>query len=172
MRYTSKAALLADVGREWQRLGDLLGAIPRSRYREPGVWGDDWTIHDLVAHLAEWHAMFLGWFRAGEEGRRPEMPAPGYRWNETPRLNRAIRKKHAGRDFGAVEAEMTSTHEEVVDLLEGLSEGEILEPGHFDWTGRNALVAYAAANTASHYRFAWKVLRRWRRTQESEKASS
>jgi hypothetical protein len=161
MRYRSKREFLDDITAERDALLELVYEIPESRRTEPGVWGDAWTVCDLLAHLAEWHRMFLRWFREGSQGGRPEMPAPGFRWNETPRLNRAIWAEHRERPFSDVEADFLSTHQQIFDILTGLSERELLEPGRFQWTGKNPLSTYAGANTASHYRFGRKVLRRW-----------
>jgi hypothetical protein len=163
MKYATRQELLDDIEREHDALVTGLGAIPRSRMSEPGVWGDDWSVLDLVAHLSEWHEMFLRWHAEGLEGRRPDMPAPGYKWNETPKLNRAIQKKHRDRSWESVLAGFSETHERVMQVVRRLSEAELLEPGHFEWTGRNAIVTYIGANTASHYRFASKALRRWSR---------
>jgi hypothetical protein len=161
MRYGSKADLLADIERAHETLLTLLRGIPESRYGELGVWGDDWSVHDLVAHLAEWHAFFLRWHEVGAAGGRPPMPAPGYKWNETPRLNRAIQAKHRLRPLTEVRADFAATYARILGLARELSEDELLRPGYFPWTGRNALVTYLGANTASHYRFAIRVLRRW-----------
>lgn len=163
MRYESKTDLLDQVLREREALKALIDSIPSSRRAEPGAWGDGWTVGDLLAHLAEWHRMFLGWFREGLGGAQPELPAPGYKWNETPRLNHDIWAKYKEAPFSNVLEDFNATFEDVHQLLQGLSEAELLEPGHFDWTGKNALVTYAGANTASHYRFAQKVLKRWLR---------
>jgi len=161
MKYSTKAALLEDMEVEFDALAAFLDRIPSLRYTEGGVWGDDWTVLDLVAHLAEWQAMFLGWHTTGLSGGTPEMPAPGYRWNQTPALNRAIQQKHRDRGYDEVWSEFSTTYRTVLDLARSLSEAELLEAGHFEWTGRNALVTYLGANTASHYRFAQKVLKRW-----------
>ena len=166
MKYRSKRELLENVTTEHDALWDLLGAIPEHQYAEPGVWGDRWTIHDLVAHLSEWQRMFLRWYRDGERGLDPQMPAPGFKWNETPRLNHAIWEKHRKRSFAAVEAEFASTYGEILQLLRGLPEASILEPGRFQWTGKNPLATYVGPNTASHYRFAQKVLKRWLRARD------
>jgi hypothetical protein len=161
MRYASKEDLLADIAREHDALCALLAEIPESRHEEPGVWGDAWSVHDLVAHLAEWHALFLLWHEVGEAGGSPRMPAPGYKWNETPRLNRAIQAKHHVRALSEVRDDFSATYARVLGLARELSEEQLLEPGHFAWTGKNPLVTYLGANTASHYRFAMQVLRRW-----------
>jgi len=167
MRYHSKTELLHDITAEWDTLRELLQSIPASRYTEAGVWGDDWSVGDLVAHLAEWHMMFLRWFREGQEGSTPEMPAPGYKWNEVPRLNRDIWAKHRARPFAAVDADFTSSYRDIIRVLEGLSEDDLFQTGRFPWTRRNPLVTYVGPNTASHYRFAQKVLRRWLKSSRS-----
>ena len=165
MRYSSKAALGRDIHDEHDRLVALLDEIPATRYAEPGVWGDDWTLTDLVAHLAEWQAMFLGWYDAGRTGSDVALPAPGFTWRETPRLNRAIWKKHHERLPRVVRAEFERGYERIARLVERATSEELLTPGYFRWTGRNPLTTYLGANTASHYRFARKVIERWRRRE-------
>jgi hypothetical protein len=78
------------------------------------VWGDGWTLGDLVAHLAEWQQMFLRWYADGLRGVEPAMPAPGFKWNETPRLNRAIREKRRSRPLATVRAEFDAGYVEIV----------------------------------------------------------
>jgi uncharacterized protein (TIGR03083 family) len=163
MRYATKQALIDDIRRERARLVALLDEVPASRWSEPGVWGDGWTIHDLVAHLGEWRRMFLRWYREGLAGVVPSLPAPGYTWRETPRLNRAIQERHRDRPPEAVRAELDALHREILDLVESLPEERLLEPGHFSWTGKHPLTTYLGPNTASHDRFAIQVIRRWKR---------
>ncbi len=163
VKYASKEALLSSIESEYETLRALVDSLPARLYREPGVWGDAWTITDLIAHLAEWQRMFLRWFNDGLAAKQPEMPAPGYKWNETPRLNRAIRERHRDRLFADVNAELEHSHAEILALVRSLSPNQLLESGHFAWTGRNPLATYLGANTASHYRFAVRVLERWLR---------
>ena len=163
MIYHSKEALLTDIKKEHDGLSACLAQIPESRYTEPGVWGDDWTISDLIAHLAEWQFMFLTWYRDGLKGAKVEVPAPGYKVRETPKLNRAIWLKHRGRSVASVRADFESGYSQILDIVENLSAEQLLAPGHFNWTGKNPLRTYIGANTASHYRFAMKVIKRWRR---------
>lgn len=172
MRYRSRQDLVRDIEGEFEALRALLESIPRARFSEGGVWGDGWCVNDLVAHLTEWHRLFLGWHQDGLKGRTPRMPAPGYKWNQTPELNREIWRKHRGRPAEDLWPEFERSHEEVLRLTKGLSEAELLNPGAFEWTGPNALVTYLSANTASHYRFAAKVLKRWLKKNSRDGARS
>jgi hypothetical protein len=162
MKYDSKTALADDIRTTHDALCAELDGIPRARHREPGVWGDDWTLADLVAHLAAWQTMFLTWYDDGAKGVTPSMPAAGYKWNDTPRLNRDIWAQHRRRSPAAVRADFDAGYARILAIVDGLSAAELLEPGYFAWTGTHALTTYLGANTASHYRFAMKVIKRWR----------
>jgi hypothetical protein len=163
MRYGSKGALIDSIRSEHEALCALLREIPEAQCQEPGVWGEGWTIADLIAHLAEWQQMFLSWYREGLQGRLPQMPAPGYKWSQTPLLNRAIWQKHRERALQDATSDFESGYHSILELVNELSERRLLAPGYFSWTGKNPLTTYLGANTASHYRFAIKVIRRWRR---------
>jgi hypothetical protein len=165
MRYNSKDALMEDIRTTHDAFCALLADIPAARQREPGVWGDRWNICDLVAHLAEWQRLFLDWHRQGQkEGARLQGPAPGYKWSELPRLNRAIWAKHRRRSATSVRADFDAGYEEILRLVERLSPESLLTPGYFAWTGKYPLTTYLAPDTASHYRFAIKVIKRWQRS--------
>lgn len=171
MKYQSKPELIRDIRAQYELLSARLEAIPKSRWREPGVWGDGWTITDLVAHLAEWQFMFLSWYEAGLKGTTPEMPAPGYKWNETPKLNRAIWAKHRCRSATAIKADFDEGFNRIIEIVEPLSPEQLLTPGHFRWTRENSLATYLTPNTASHYRFALKVIERWLKGGAARNAS-
>ncbi len=173
MRFGSKQEFVDRVAAERRAFVELVSSVARSRYRETGVWGDGWTISDLLAHLTEWEQMFLGWYRVGRNGGQPSMPAPGFKWNETPRLNQAIVKKHNRKPISRVVDEFEASYHEIFSLIQQLSEEELLVPGHFAWTGKYPLTTYLAPNTCSHYRFAFKVLKRWpQRPAQREKLAT
>jgi len=160
MKYAAKREFVDRVHAEHNRFLALADEIGADRFNDPGVWGEGWNVKDLSAHLTEWEHMFLSWHRAGLAGETPNMPAPGYKWNETPRLNLAIREKHKNAPWTAVRAGFDRSFAEITALIDTLSEHDILEPGRFAWTGRNALITYPGANTASHDAAGRKILKR------------
>jgi hypothetical protein len=161
MKYTSKQALLNDIRGEHETLCARLRQIPTARWHEGGVWGSGWTLCDLVAHLAEWQRMFLRWYDDGLRGTTPSLPAPGFNWSQTPELNRAIWEKHRSRSPRSVRAGFDSGYRRILRLVESLSTERLLSPGHYQWTGKHPLTTYIGPNTASHYRFATRVIDRW-----------
>jgi hypothetical protein len=164
MRYASKKDLVADIQKEHALLINYLNQIPKSRLREPGVWGANWTVNDLIAHLAEWQNMFLAWYDDGQKDLTPQMPAPGYKWTETPKLNQAIWEKHKNRTPSKVRTDFDKGYARILALTLSFTEAQLLKSGAFQWTGKNALVTYLSANSASHYRFANKQLKKWLKT--------
>jgi len=163
MRFASKGELIESIETEHRRFFELALSIPRELFLEEDVWGDRWNLRDLLAHLTEWEQMFLLWFREGRAGRQPAMPAKGYKWNQTPALNRAIWRNHSQRSAEDVLEDFETSYQEILSLVRELSSRELLNPGHFAWTGRNPLTTYLGANTCSHYRTATKILKRWLR---------
>ena len=167
VRYSSKQEFLASVELEHRRLLELLSSVPLSRYKETGVWGDGWTIHDLLAHLSEWEQMCLRWFREGKGGGDPAIPAPGYKYSEIKALNREIQRRYSGQPGEKVRNDFERSYEEIHALIASLTDRELLMPGVFAWTKKNPLTTYLGANTCSHYRFGIKVLKRWLRQQQT-----
>jgi hypothetical protein len=89
------------------------------------------------------------------------MPAPGYKWSETAKLNHAIRDRNRSRSSASVWADFDSGYKQILQIVEALPPDQLLRAGRFHWTGKHPLTTYLGANTASHYRFATKVVKRW-----------
>lgn len=170
MRFVSKQALIDQILEERKKLETALASLDPRELTEPGVWGDGWSIKDLMAHLVEWEQMLLRWYRESAAGGVPEVPAPGYTWRETPALNQAIWKKHAERSLAAVRRDFASSYRETLETVREIPEEVLLNPGAMPWSN-TPLASYVAANTCSHYRTANKILRRWLRSTDRSRAA-
>ncbi len=169
MKYANKAELIERIEEEHRAFVELVDGIPQRRHKEEGVWGDGWNIHDLLAHLMAWEQMFLRWHRQGRAGETPALPAPGYKWNETPRLNEAIWKRYRRRGMKTIRREFDASYEEILGVARSMTEAELFERGHYAWTKKNHVVSYLGANTVSHYRTASKIFKRWLRGSAKSK---
>ena len=161
-RPTSKRDLLEAIDRERGRLDALLESVPPERMVESGVVGE-WSVKDVLAHLSAWEQLALGWFRAGLRGEAPAVPAVGFKWNETPRLNRQIFEAHRDQPLDEVVAQYRASHREILGVIESLSDDDLFTAGRFVWTRKNSLGAYFVSATSSHYLWARKRIARWRR---------
>jgi hypothetical protein len=158
-RPTSKAELLTAIEKERGALEELLESLSSEDMIEPGVVGE-WSVKDVLAHLTEWEQMVLGWYRAGLRGQMPELPAPGYKWNQTPQLNQKIYKKHRDRALEQVLREFQDSHEEILDVIHDLSNDDLFTAGKYAWTRRNTMGTYFVSATSSHYLWARKEIRK------------
>ena len=86
---TTKEQLLKEIEKERNSLEEFLSGLSAEQLIRPGMLGP-WSAKDVMAHLLEWEQMFLGWHKAGLKGRMPEKPAPGFKWNQLPQLNKQI----------------------------------------------------------------------------------
>jgi len=172
MKFKSKRELVERIEREHAAFVEVASSIPARRRREAGVWGEGWSVADLYAHLAEWHRMLQRWIADERAGRTPQLPAPGFKWNQTPALNREIQRRFARRSTVRLVKEFDATYLEALALVRSLSEAELLEPGRFAWTGKLPLASYVAPNTCSHYAAARKILTRWLRASAQRESRS
>ncbi len=162
-----KKDLLSEIQRERKALDDSLALVPAVQMTKPGVTRGGWSVKDVLAHLVEWQHMNLGWYAAGLRGEKPAMPAPGYTLRELPRLNQMIYRKHHRRSLQAVMDDYRAYHQRILDLINSLSDSDLVTLGRFNWTGASwTLSDYLRASTAAHYLWARTRIRRWWRAQQ------
>jgi hypothetical protein len=165
-RRLRKRDLLAEIQRERAGLDAALALLTRRQLTKAGVTRSGWSVKDVIAHLAEWQRMNLGWYAAGLRGERPAMPAPGYTLRELPRLNEMIYRKHRRRSLDDVVREFAVCHDRVVALIESLPDTDLVTLGRFSWTGPSwTLSDYLRASTAAHYLWARTRIRRFARAE-------
>lgn len=158
-RPTDKQSLLEAFSREQAKLEALLATLDADDMTMSGVVGD-WSVKDVLAHLAEWHAMCLSWYAAGLRGEVPELPAPGYKWNQTPALNEQIYQANRDRPIDDVRQWFQSTQAEIIGTVQSLPDAVLFSPNQFAWTGKNMLGAYFVSATSSHYLWAYNEIRK------------
>jgi hypothetical protein len=140
----------------------IAALAPRQRTTR-GVIDAGWSVKDIMAHLAEWEQMFLGWHAAGLRGETPETPAPGYTFGAKSlnQLNDAIYRKYRRRSLAEVQTFFEQSFEQMLQALDGMSEAELNTPARYVWLGKHTLGDGLAANTWKHYRWARTLIEKW-----------
>jgi len=156
-RPTSKAELLTAIERERGALESTLEPLTPEQMVDSTTMGG-WSVKDVLAHLVEWEQMALGWYHAGLRQEAPELPAPGFKWNQTPQLNQMIFEKYRDRPLDEVLRLFDSSHQEILGVIRDLSQEELFTAGLVAWTGKNTLGAYFVSATSSHYLWARKKI--------------
>ena len=164
-RPASKDDLLAAIEKERTALEAYLDGLTETQMTEPDLVGE-WAAKDVLAHLIEWEQMCLSWYQAGLRGETPELPAPGYKWNQTPALNQMIFEKHRDRPLADILAEFNASHQEIMQIITELNNTQLFTAEQYPWTKKNTLGAYFVSATSSHYLWARKEIQKGFRAKE------
>lgn len=152
MKFTSKSDFVEATEYHWALLWESVDSC------EIGSTHDK-ELKQILAHLYCWHRLVLGWFKQGKTGT-PDLPAKGFNWQQTKSLNAKLDEEMAPIPMDSIKRRLRISHRKVLKLVEELSEKQLLEAGHFAWTGKNALSSYITPNTVSHYRWAIKKIKK------------
>jgi len=126
-----------------------------------------WSVKDILSHLTDWEQRGLHWYRAGLKGEVQKTPDENYNWRQLPALNHEIYLKYKDKALVDVRRDFKTSFEEMMTAIDGMTEEELFIPGFYAWTGNSLLRDYVNANTASHYRWATKLIRRFAKQVES-----
>ncbi len=118
------------------------------------------NIRDVLAHLYHWHLMFLDWYSIGMKGQKPEMPAKGYTWKETKKLNNDIWEKYRNYQLKEIKGSLDKTHSKLQSIIVKHHEQELFEKKRYPWTGSSSLATYIRSNSLSHYHWAYKLIKK------------
>lgn len=123
----------------------------------------DKNIRDILAHLHHWHLMMLDWYEVGMSGEKPNIPAIGYTFKTTPELNQEIWKKYQTTKYSEVLDMIKKSFLEVQELINQHTDNELFEKKKYRWTGTTSLGSYLISSTSSHYDWAMKKLRKYKK---------
>jgi len=111
--------------------------------------------------------MNLDWYATGLRGETPEIPRT---WRDIREVNDRIYRKHRRRSLKAALADYRASHQKMLELIERVPDRDFAAVGRLAWTGPTWTLSDCIGwNTASHYRWARKHLRKWLRAQTKAK---
>ena len=158
---TTKSELLSQSQTNYQNLLELISGYTDAECLKefpPGTLNRN--IRDVLAHLHHWHLLFLSWYADGMKDIKPAMPAKGYTWKTMPDLNKAIWEKYQDVEMSDVKDMLSHSYQEVKAVILKHNEEELFEKKKYKWTGSTSLGAYLIANASSHYKWAYKLIKR------------
>lgn len=123
----------------------------------------DKNIRDILAHLHHWHLMMLDWYKVGMSGEKPIMPALGYTWKTVPKLNQEIWEKYQMTHYKEVSQMIRKSFLDIQCLINQHCDSELFEKKKYKWTGTTSLASYLISSTSSHYDWAMKKLRKYKK---------
>ncbi|MCQ3928867.1 MAG: hypothetical protein DPW16_00280 [Chloroflexi bacterium] len=160
---TTKEELFAHIQKEWDALQKTLARIDRSEMEDAGVCGE-WSVKDILAHLFAWQEMVLNWYTVGKHGDIPKTPSAEFNWQQLPQLNQRIYEQHHERTLEEVLGDFYASHRRMLEAIGEMSAEEMFTPGYYKWTKKLPFVSYLGSCTSSHYNWANKEIRKWKKS--------
>jgi len=164
----NKAMLLQRIREERERLLRALeGLSPEDMTREP-VFGE-WTVKDILAHIAVWQGRLITALFQLEQGRRPQDLELSEA--EVDALNERFYRAQKDRPLERVLADFHGTYQQLLKRLERFSDEDLTRPGRFPGVSR-PLWELIAADTFEHDAEHRADIERWRERRESAPPSA
>ncbi len=154
----TRPELTSQISSSYTKLRAELDAANPSIAHLPCV--DEWSVKDLLAVRAWWTEHVIDWVEAGKRGEMPVTPAPGYRWNETPRLNADVVRRNRRKSYRSICARLERGYRRVMDTIDSLDDTELLGVGVFSWAGKYPISRWLSINTTRQYLTARTYIRR------------
>ena len=121
-RPKSKDELLELSGINYKKLFEFIDAVPAEKQNAsfPEHFMNR-NIRDVLAHLHHWHQMLQEWYQTGMNGNKPEMPAKGYTWKTTSKLNHEIQRMHANEGLEEVRLNLENSHKKLMKMIQNIA---------------------------------------------------
>jgi hypothetical protein len=138
----TKAELIRDLHEENRQWEALLADIGAKRMEEPIAPGQ-WSIKDIVAHIAGWRRRTVARLRAAARGEgEPPTPWPAHLPTDDE-INAWLHAASRDLPVSEVLRESRQVFDDMMAAVEALPEEGLLEPGRFTWMGGQPLSAAA-----------------------------
>ena len=146
--------LLADFGREWELLMAVIdGADKEALLTRTDA--ADWNVRDHLANLSAWLQSVIVMVRDGQpQWTGLGAPEKLFKFADYNPLNEAIRQRTIDWSVEDVGAELRTRHEEMVGIVSGMSDDDLLKPvDDFVPAGGTFHICYKIdGNGPHHYR--------------------
>jgi hypothetical protein len=130
-----------------ERLLMALEPLPDEALLQPGAVGQ-WSIADLLAHLAAWESELITALMRLKQGRKPERFLQATANREAYNAQRYAENK--ARDLDRIFADFQGARVHLEQWLEDFSRRELTEAGRYKWLGRETLAQVIARYTCEH----------------------
>lgn len=129
-------------------------------------WARDKNLRDVLIHLYEWHQLLLNWVAANQQGQnQPFLPAP-YNWRTYGEMNKQFVEKHQGTSLSEAKELLQKSHEQVMEMIQSFTNEELFAKGALPWTGTMTLGSYCVSATSSHYDWASKKIKQYKKSKK------
>jgi len=130
-------------------LEHVLADIPDDQMAEPGVEGD-WSIKDILVHIAVWERRMVRWLAETLRGEIPQQLPSGMTWDDLDQMNEQTYLENRDKPLAEVLSEFHRSYRAALKAVEAVPEADLLEPDRFAWRKGKPLWEMVAANMHRH----------------------
>lgn len=164
-RARTKSELLTYSQENYDKLFALIDSLTPAE--QVGIFpfeDRDRNIRDVLIHLYEWHQLLLTFIAENQKSEQviPFLPAP-YNWKNYGEMNLTFWEKHQKTELADAKKMLAESHQALMDLVATFSEEELFTKKYFSWTGSTSLGSYCASSMSSHYEWALKKIRQYKK---------
>lgn len=176
-RPTTKDDLMQAGNQSYQKLMELINSIPEKdrngvfefdiEKEKEAHWKRDKNMRDVLVHLYEWHNLLLNWVDNNQKNIEKQFLKEGYNWKTYGTMNIEFWENHQSTPYETSLKLLEKSHEQVMNLAETFSNDELFSKGTFKWVGGSTLGSYFVSVTSSHYDWAMKKIRKYKKSLTS-----
>ena len=156
---TDKTRILDEMRAKYAALEEILTPLDETLMTTAGVNGN-WSIKDIMAHIASWHQRLLAWLRAASRNEDPAISGPDSD-EEMDRLNEQFYEENKSRSLDDVLADFHTSYLQILDMVQTLDNEDLANPHRFAWTKGNPLWYSVAGDTYEHYLEHSQLIKVW-----------
>lgn len=154
----SKTELMERVQTSWTNWKALLASAPMEWYLESGV-EEDWSLKDIVAHVAGWENLMAEWLEAV---MRDETPVGWPRTNEAvDGINARLYAEYQAKPLADVMVMAANAHKRAVAAVTAVPESNLFDADKYDWRDGLPLWGIVGGNMFWHYEEHMESIQKW-----------
>lgn len=163
-RATTKEGLRQTSIINFDELFSLINSLTKEEQEGAFQFEDrDRNIRDVLIHLYEWHQLLLKWVDSNRSGNTtPFLPEP-YNWKTYPEMNIEFWKRHQVTSFKESIKLLKDSHADIMILIDSFSDEQLFTKKYFPWTGTTSLGSYCISAASSHYEWAIKKIKKYKK---------
>ena len=157
---TSKDDTIRELERSWTALRSVIESVPDAELTAAGVV-DEWSIKDVMGHIAFWDARAALTLRAATAGKPQDIPkGEGDNWVDEWNEREYLARKD--KSFKDIRGEWITSHENARNALDETPESVL----HVQF-GPGKVIDYFAGDTYTHYDEHADQIKSWLREMET-----
>jgi hypothetical protein len=154
-----KTSILNEMSKSYASLEKILTSLDKAQYFTEGVI-PGWSIKDILAHIASWHHRLLKLLDTAILNTKPAISGPD-NVEEMDALNAQFYQENKSLPFDVVLSDFRTTYQNILDIVQAMSEEDLISPHKFAWSKGQPLWQAIAGDTYEHYREHLTQIQEW-----------